>query len=296
MDLKLSVTHLDTSTQEPGYRMVPLYDDADVEITMLIQSEHGQEYIVIPAPESKCYQSGSKIPSWQAQRKKVVWATVQPLVFVNPKRPVRPGEMYDFCVRGYLAHGGNIADENTTPVSPIQLRRERPELEAFFQHPALQPLFESCPCIGLHHIPEQFSFRRILASTLFKQKIIDWCDDVSMHLYTIDCFYRISSLVNMSGDYHRQQQLPHFLSRDIKDGIEFVMQAIENMSDEDFDIQGRRRAHISCAVLALIKSSRAMKMVKRLDPRVENTIESTLTLMTVDTICTMLDHCIRLSK
>jgi hypothetical protein len=296
MDLKLSVTKLDQDQNSTGYRMVPLYDDADVEISMLIASEHGQEYISLPAPAHKCYQSGTEIPSWQNQRRSTLWAMIQPLVFVIPKTPIRPGEMYDFCVRGYLAHGGNISDEYTNSVSPIKLRRERPELEAFFEHPALQSLFASCASIGLHHPHEKFNSRRIFSHSLLTQKVKDWTDDLALHLFTTECFYRVNALINMSGDSHRQQQLPHFLSRDIKDGIRLVLNSIAEISDEDFDIPGHRRAGIVSAVKNLVINGRTINMVRRLDGNAEVVITTTLVLMISDYIASMVDHSIGLSR
>jgi hypothetical protein len=132
--------------------------------------------------------------------------------------------------------------------------------------------------------------------SLLKQKIQDWCDDVSMHLFTIECFYRMTGMFVMGGDSHRQQQLPHFLSRDIKDGIDAVIDSIENIDDEEFDIQGHRRQYLIKAVQQLLESGRTIKMVQRLDQAQEPVIKSTLTLMITDFICAHLDHCIRLSR
>lgn len=296
MDLKLSVTHLDQSQHSTGYRMVPLHDDADLEISVLIASEPGQEYISIPGPQHKCYQSGTEIPSWQTHRRDIVWGMVQPLVFVVPKTPVRPGEMYDFCVRGHLAHGGNISDEYTNSVAPIKLRRERPELEAFFVHPALQSLFTSCASIGLHHIPEKYNSRRIFAYSLLTQKVNDWISDLSLHLFTADCFYRLSAMIVMSGDSHRQQQLPHFLSRDIKDGIGQVLDKIADISDEEFDVPGYRRARVTAAVKDLIVNGRTVNMIRRLDPLAEVVATTMLVHKTAEHINAMIDHSIGLSR
>jgi hypothetical protein len=221
---------------------------------------------------------------------------VQPLVFVIPKTPIRPGEMYDFCVRGYLAHGGNISDEHTNSVSPIKLRRERPELEAFFEHPALQTLFASCASIGLHHCPEKFNSRRIFSHSLLTQKVNDWTDDLSLRLFSTDCFYRIGALVDMAGDTHKQQQLHHFLSRDIKDGSQMILNSIADISDEDFDVPGYRRAGIVSAVKNLVTTGRTINMVRRLDSTVEVVITTALVMMISDYIVSMVDHSIGLSK
>ena len=219
----------------------------------------GQTIDLLPAPIDKCYQPTNP-------RHKNSWAMLHPIVLLTPKNPIRPNEMYDFCVNGYLGHGSCLADELTNPISPYQLRIIRPQLEEFFSIARLQELFSHVPCLGLRFSSDNFVQAQKIVWAKFEVSLTNILGDaVQAQIFLAELFFEIDRLVSIDNLNENTIQIPYLLSRELSAEIGLLLTDLEHrlQNPNDFDMQSTRYEFIRQSLITWLDKTKTLRWILR---------------------------------
>lgn len=295
-DPHFQLINQDSLSSTSGFRLLDLHQDQDLIIKLLVASDINQDDITLDAPALKCYQPTDQdqpLGSWKNRKHRMMWHMVQPLALLYPRIQLRPDEMYDFCVNGYIGHGGSLSNEHTQAIAPVRLRKNRPDLERFFRHPVLIPLFEKTPALGFRFSPAEFRHARNASWIKFISSAMPLRDEIAMHLFTCACMFDVTRLANLKDDRGHTNQIPYFLARDLLAAFDTLLVKIEtSLTDDQYDTQGDRLQTICDIVNTLLTDTSTHRMIIKLFPTQVNVVMALIQQYIVRDISSRLDQAI----
>lgn len=128
-------------------------------------SSAGYETFDQGIPETKCFRTDKQKPNqWLSRVNQLV-----PIVSVSSQ-----DRYYDITTTAHLFHGSCLNNKYNQPVTPVQFRKENPDLEFWLHMPELQNMFASIPVLGLHVGLENIEQTLVTAMQKFKHSAQAW--------------------------------------------------------------------------------------------------------------------------
>lgn len=148
------------------------------------------------------------------------YESVLPIVVIEPQAKYNEHELYDFTASVHLSHGENMSDENNKPMTPLEFRRRRPDLDAFFLITALEPLFAEVPVLGYHFGLSDIETAHSMSLDIFRRLLeTDLTDETVVTLLSYKLYYDYTAMLDSDVNEGQGTVLPVAFRDELKQHV-----------------------------------------------------------------------------
>jgi hypothetical protein len=176
--------------------------------------------------------------------------SVLPIVVIEPHAKYHDGELYDFTTQVHLSHGANLCDENNKPISGVDFRRRRPDLEHFFEIGRLAPLFAEAPVLGYHFDLKDIDTAHRMTMDIFRRLVeTDITDQNTVTLLSYKLYYDHTALADQHLNTGRATMLPVAFRDEISQHIGVLVSELITAMTVDIQEHRHQRSRVIAQVV-----------------------------------------------
>ena len=156
------------------------------------------------------------------------YESVLPIVVIEPHAKYNDNELYDFTSTVHLSHGEHMSDENNTPMTPLEFRRRRPDLDQVFNIDALTPLYAEVPVLGFHYELADLETAHNMAIGIFRRLLeTDLTDNNVITLLSYKLYYDYTAMSGTPVNAGQGTILPVAFRDELKQHVGVLVKELE---------------------------------------------------------------------
>jgi hypothetical protein len=196
---------------------------------------------------------------------------VLPIIVIEPHAKYHDGELYDYNAQIHLSHGVNMSDEINGPITGLEFRRRRPDLEHFFKIERLAPVFASAPVLGFHFNLSDIETAHDMVMGLFRRLVEnDFTDQTIVTILSYKLYYDHTAVEDQHVNSGRATVLPMVFRDEISQHIGMIVTELTTaMTLEVQEHRHQRSRLIAKVVNKWLDASSTKRIAQRMMGRPE---------------------------
>lgn len=213
----------------------------------------------------KCYRAEPE------KGKHSFFESVLPIAVIEPHAKYHDGELYDYSAHVHLSHGANMCNEVNQPITGLEFRRRRPDLEHFFEIGRLAPLFADSPVLGFHFNLRDIETAYGMTMEIFRRHVeTELTDQNTVTLLSYKLYYDHTAVEDQHLNSGRATILPVAFRDEVSNHIGMlVSELIAAMTLEIQEHRHQRSRLIARVVNKWLDASSTKRIAYRLMDRPE---------------------------
>lgn len=194
---------------------------------ILLHDSHMTVSLIKTKPSPRLIDKLQPIKCYREQPEKgkhSFFESVLPIVVIEPHAKYHDGELYDYSAQVHLSHGANMCNEINQPITGLEFRRRRPDLEHFFKIERLAPMFASAPVLGFHFDLSDIATAYDMTMGIFRRLAEDdFTDQTTVTLLSYKLYYDHTAVEDQHLNSGRATILPVAFRDEISQHIGMIV-------------------------------------------------------------------------